>query len=74
MGDAEQPARRVKSCQKVTADEVLRVIPVLVVGLAPLAGLRGAVGLMVPVVVQAAAMEVLQAVALAAVEKVNDFS
>jgi hypothetical protein len=74
MGDAEQPARRVKLCQKVTADEVLRVIPVLVVGLAPLAGLRGAVGLMVPVVVQAAAMEVLQAVALAAVEKVNDFS
>jgi hypothetical protein len=74
MGDAEQPVRRMKLCQKVTADEVLRVIPVLVVGLAPLAGLRGAVGLMVPVVVQAAAMEVLQAVALAAVEKVNDFS
>lgn len=74
MGDAEQPARRMKLCQKVTAVVALLVIPVLVVGLAPLAGLREAVGLTVPVVVQAAAMEVLQVVDLAAVEKVNNFS
>jgi hypothetical protein len=61
MGEAKQPVIRKKLCQKVAADEVLRVIPVLAVtGQAPLVMLQEAAAGMVPVV------------ALAAVGKVNN--
>ena len=64
-----------KLCQKVTADEVLRVIQVLAAtGQAPLASLRVAVVAVLPVVALAAAVEVPPVADRAAVEKVNDFS
>jgi hypothetical protein len=74
VGDAEQPVIRKKTCQKVTAVEVLRVIQVLVeTGQALLASLQVAVAGVLPVVDLVAAVEVSPVADQAAAGKVNEF-
>jgi len=74
VGEAKQPVIRKERCQKVTADEVLRVIQVLAAtGQAPLASLRVAVAGVLPVVDLVAAVEVPPVAGQAAAGKVNEF-